>query len=462
MAELDETPEPTYRCPHCDSVVAADATQCLMCGAPLTHLTASQAQAEAEVAVAVERQQEPQTAVPTPAPMVTDTETAVPAPASSDPHPDPTTEFISVMRERQSRGVFFLTAVFTLFILILGSLVLRYQGPVSAFAFLPTPSPIPPTATMTPTTTPTPTETPLASETPTLTATAAPTETPAPERLHILVSGQTLIGLSVIYNVSPDSIAAANGFTVETSVQAGQSLVVPWPTPTPPLEAVVIDINGENVIADPADCPRHQIQTGESMASIANQYGLNLDLLLRVNRLPIDVIVQPGQTVCIPEIKVGVELPPTPGPSPTPAPTQFPAGPQLLYPTEGTAIVDLEQSVLLQWTAVKDLQPDEWYMVEVADLNVLDVPPYRGFTRDNSLHLPSHWRPQVPESHTFQWRVSIVQVTDERADGRPIYQYGGRFSQTATFTWLGVVPTATPTMTPTPSPTPEAEEPVDN
>jgi LysM repeat protein len=360
------------------------------------------------------------------------------------------------MRERQSRAVFLLTAVFTLIIISLGTLVLRYQGPVSSFAFLPTPSPTPPTATPNPTATSLPTETPPATPTPTITTTPAPTATPAPERLHILTSGQTLIGLSVIYNVSPDSIATANGFQVDTPVQAGQSLVVPWPTPTPPLEPVAIEINGETVMADPTGCPRHQIQEGESMASIANQYGLNLDLLLRVNRMTVDIIVQPGQTVCIPEIKVGVELPPTPGPSPTPAPTQFPAGPQLLYPVEGAVIAAPEEPVLLQWTGVKDLGDDEWYMIEVADLQMLDVPPYRGFTRDNAYHLPNDWRPAVPEAHTFQWRVSIVRVTGQRADGWPIYAYGGRFSQPATFSWLGAVPTATPTPTPTPSPTPEA------
>jgi LysM repeat protein len=310
---------------------------------------------------------------------------------------------------------------------------------------------------MTATATPLPTETLPATNTPTVTTSPAPTETPAPERLHILTSGQTLIGLSVIYNVSPDSIAATNEFNVDTPIQAGQSLIIPWPTPTPPLEPVAIDINGESVIADPTGCPRHQIQEGESMASIANLYGLNLDLLLRVNRMTMDIVVQPGQTVCIPEIKVGVELPPTPGPSPTPAPTQFPAGPQLLYPVEGAAIAVPDGPVLLQWTAVKDLRDDEWYMVEVADLDVLDVPPHRGFTRDNAYHLPGDWRPDVPETHTFQWRVSIAQVTGERTDGQPIYQYGGRFSQPATFIWLGAVPTATPTATPTPSPTPEIE-----
>jgi LysM repeat protein len=367
------------------------------------------------------------------------------------------TEFVSIMQERPSRAVFLLTVLFTLLIISLGSLILRYQGPISSFAFLPTPSPLPPTPTLTATTTAIATETPPATPTPTITTTPAPTETPAPERLHILISGQTLIGLSVIYNVSPDSIATANGFNVDTPVQAGQSLVVPWPTPTPPLEPVAIDINGESVVADPTGCPRHQIQEGESMASIANQYGLNLDLLLRVNRMSVDIIVQPGQTVCIPEIKIGAELPPTPGPSPTPAPTQFPAGPQLLYPVEGSVVEVPDGPILLQWTAVKDLGDDEWYMIEVADLHVLDVPPHRGFTRDNAYHLPGDWRPDLPENHTIQWRVSIVRITGERTDGQPIYQYGGRFSQPATFTWLGAIPTATATPTATPSPTPEAE-----
>ena len=457
MDELDETQQPIYRCPHCDSVVDAKSTQCLMCGGQLTHLIELEATTQAIVIAAEEivpLQVETETAVTPPPPPL-----PIPVQESSpdELHTVTSNEFVAIMHERQSRAVFSLTAVFTIIILILGSLVLRYQAPISTLAFVPTATAVPPTATMTPTTTATPTQTPLATATPTLTTTPAPTETPAPERLHILVSGQTLIGLSLIYDVSPDSIAALNGFDVDTPIQEGQSLTVPWPTATPPLEPVAIEVNGETVVADPQGCPLHQIQTGESIASIANQYGLNLDLLLRVNRLTTDVIVQPGQTICIPEIKVGVELPPTAGPSPTLAPTQFPAGPQLLYPIDGAIIMDSDATVLLQWTAVKDLQPDEQYMVEVTNLNVLDVPPYRGFTRDNAYHLPSNWRPTVPQPHTFQWRVSIVQVTDQRADGQPIYHYGGRFSQTTTFTWLGAIPTATPTATPTPSPTPTIE-----
>jgi LysM repeat protein len=353
--------------------------------------------------------------------------------------------------------VLLLTAVFTITILILGLLILRYQGPVTTFAFVPTATAVAPTPSYTPTLTPIPTETPIATDTPTITPSPAPTATPQSERLHILAAGETLFGLAGIYNVSVDSIAQVNELNPDAPVQAGQSLSIPWPTATPPLEAVAIEINGETVIALPDGCPRHEIQAGESIASIANQYGIDFDLLLRLNRLAVDTIVQPGQTVCIPEIRFGGDLPPTPGPSPTPAPTRFPAGPQLLYPVNNT-VVDTDGLVTLQWAAVKDLNDNEWYMIELTDINVLDVPPYRGFTRDNSFQIPSDWRPDVPEEHNFRWRISIVQVTDWRADGQPIYEYGGRFSEDAFFTWLGAIPTATPTQTPAPTstPTPEA------
>jgi hypothetical protein len=59
-------------------------------------------------------------------------------------------------------------------------------------------------------------------------------------------------------------------------------------------------------------------------------------------------------------------------------------------------------------------------MVELTDTALLDVLPYRGFTRDSSHIISSDWRPYVPETHQLCWRVSIVQVTGFRADGLPI------------------------------------------
>jgi hypothetical protein len=109
---------------------------------------------------------------------------------------------------------------------------------------------------------------------------------------------------------------------------------------------------------------------------------------------------------------------------------------------------------VFQWAAVKDLAEQEWYMVEVTDLTDVDSHPLRGFTRQTSFRVPEQWRPDVTESHTFRWRVSIVQVTGQRADGAFIYTFGGRTSEDAFFTWLGAIPTPTPTATPTLTPAP--------
>jgi hypothetical protein len=126
----------------------------------------------------------------------------------------------------------------------------------------------------------------------------------------------------------------------------------------------------------------------------------------------------------------------------------------LLYPVANAIIQPPDNSVMLQWTAVKTLADDEWYMVELTDLDNVDGLPYRGFTRDTAFHVPSSWRPAVEESHTLQWRVSIVQVNGRRADGMPIYTYGGQASTAAYFSWEGAIPTPTPL--PTATATPEA------
>jgi hypothetical protein len=110
--------------------------------------------------------------------------------------------------------------------------------------------------------------------------------------------------------------------------------------------------------------------------------------------------------------------------------------------------------LVLQWAAVKDLAPAEWYMVEVTNLTLPDSHPMRGFTRQTAFRVPSTWRPSVEETHLFRWQVSIIQVTGERSDGSFIYTFGGNSSQPDFFSWLGHIPTPTPTATYTPSPTP--------
>jgi LysM repeat protein len=427
-----------------------------MCGARLEPIESAQQPAPASIPVPEpEKEPEAETAVPTPPETAPDIPTFKRvAPAATTAVPDAPEVVESVMRERQTPLVLGLTAVFFAIILVVGGLILQYQSGEVSMVIAPSVTPIPATVTFTPTWTPLPSETSPPTLTPTVTPTPAPTETPRPPRSHTVDSGETLIGISLFYRIAPEAIAAANGLATDTQVQVDQQLVIPWPTPTPPLQIIATEINGETVLVDPTGCDLYQVQGGDSIVGIASRFGVPFDLLAQVNRIADPSLLQPGDPICIPEVIYGQSLPPTPGPSPTPTNTLPPPGPQLLYPVAGTVVDSVETEIVLQWTAVKPLAEDEMYMVELTNVYDLDGLPRRGFTRDTAFRVSSEWRPTTPELFEMRWRVSIVQVTGTRSDGLPIYTFGGSSSADAFFTWQGAVPTATPTPTQTPSATP--------
>lgn len=368
----------------------------------------------------------------------------------------------STMRERRSSALFWITAVIVVILIGLGALLLRFRGDELALALIPTLTPIPPTLTYTPTWTPLPSDTPAPTAVPTETPVPPPTDTPQPPRFHDIAAGETLYGISLLYRISAESIAAANGFTVDSpQVQAGQQLEIPWPTPTPPLESVLVQIDERTLLADVTDCQMYSLEPGDSLFGLQGKFDVPADVIVEVNRLTQERIgfLQPGDTFCIPRLVDSDTLPPTPGPSPTPTATSYPTGPTLLYPVNETVIDPVDKTITLQWVAVKDLADSEWYMVELANADARDELPFRDFTRDSSFKVPPEWRPVLfePESFRFRWRVSIVQVTGQRSDGLFTYTYGGRESGDAFFTWLSATPTPTPTPTATPTATPSPE-----
>lgn len=430
--------ESAQRCPHCDSVVLGDAARCLMCGHTLTVIpdTSPSEQSSVEVDVAENLDHEAQVKQETPSPE-----------GMQGEGPLPVVE--SIMIERKSPITIWLAVTFIIFTALVAIFVLRFPTSAS-LAFLPTPAVIPATMTRTPTWTPLPSETIIPSASPTITPMPLPTDTLQPPRSHTIVSGETLFGLSLRYGVTVDSIAEANGLAPSSDIQVSQQLIIPWPTATPPLVPVEVAIGDQTIIADPTDCERYEIAGGDTFFGIAARTRVDLQAILAVNRLTEQSILRPGDTICIPTIIRGGQLPPTPGPSPTASATKPPPGPILLYPPPDTDVIPPEGALVLQWVAVKDLSEDEWYMVEVTDLSDIDGHARRGFTRQTSFRVPDTWRPPVEESHVFRWRVSIVQVTGKREDGTFIYTFGGTTSEDGSFTWLGAVPTPTSTPTPTP------------
>jgi len=440
-AKKEETEPTPYRCARCDSIVPEGAERCVMCGLPREDARPAPSRDSGDTVIAEE---------PTPVRPLVTTPDVAPPPVVETPIP---AVFDSRVQESRSSLIFWIVAALVLAGLTAGWLALRNQDAAVMAAFIPTTTPLPPTITNTPTWTPIPTETLPPTDTPGPTDTPEPTSTPRDPRFHTVSAGETLFGLSLLYRISADSIAQANEFDINAPIQSGQSLVIPWPTATPPLESVLIEINGEPVLADATDCEIITIQSGDSAFGISALKGVPLEAIIAVNRQTQESIqlLQPGDTLCIPDLLYGDTIPPTAGPSPTPSLTPPPPGPSLLFPVEGAVVDTLDAPITLQWTAVKDLGESEWYMVELRDADERDSLPKRGFTRDPSFRLPLEWRPQVDEVRRMQWTVSIIQVTGRRSDGGFTYTFGGQRSQPASFLWQGAIPT--PTSVPTAAPT---------
>lgn len=130
--------------------------------------------------------------------------------------------------------------------------------------------------------------------TPTPITTPAPVEENAPI-IHIVEEGETLYGIATSYGTTVTALLYLNGLTEESLIVPGQQLVVsgevPEPTPTPDPD-------------DPANDPTlpkiHRVQSGDTLVSIAEQYGVSLDQLLRVNRLNPDAVLSVGQELLVP------------------------------------------------------------------------------------------------------------------------------------------------------------------
>jgi LysM repeat protein len=354
----------------------------------------------------------------------------------------------SELIERRSPILYLLSILLLIIIFMVAIIIFEFPSPTSV-ALFPTPTTIPPTLTQTPTRMPEPSETGPPTKALTETPLPLPTETSRPPQIHNVAAGESLFGLSLRFGVSIDSIIEASGLSPNSGIQVNQQLSIPWPTSTPPLEPILLEIGGETVLADPTNCQLYEILGGDTFFGIAARMKVDLRALTEVNRLTEQSILQPGDRICIPKIIRGAVLPPTPGPSPTPSATPPAPGPELLYPISDAVVDPPEGPLVLQWVAVKDLGQDESYMVEMTDLTAVDSHAWRGFTRQTSFRVPNSWRPLFDEVHTFRWRVNIVRITGQREDGSLTYTFGGNSSDEDRFTWLGAIPTVTPTQRPT-------------
>lgn len=111
---------------------------------------------------------------------------------------------------------------------------------------------------------------------------------PVPGVVHLVKDGDTLQALAERYSTDADKIAQANGLKDPFLLQIGQTLVIPGgkvPQATAPA---------------PASQTKYTVAEGDSVSSIADDFGVDIQTIVDANGLAAPYILQPGQEIIIP------------------------------------------------------------------------------------------------------------------------------------------------------------------
>lgn len=326
-------------------------------------------------------------------------------------------------------------------IVVLLALVILAAGGLGLYALLTSP-PRTPTPVVTPTSTPSATRTPVPTDTPAPTS----TPTPVPPRVHQVQPGETLLGIADEYDVTADEIMALNPDVEPDLLQVGQILLIP--------PAAMAGLVVDDPTPTPEDFIVHIVAPGDTLISIAQEYGVPVSVIRAANDLsPDEETIRVNQSLVIP---VGTPVPsPTPTVDPNATPTPVPPyrAPPLLSPPDGAIFVGDDEPILLQWASVSILRADEWYALTLFQppAGVVSATTY---IRATAWRVPFDLLPAADARvRDFQWQVQVLREARNRR-GELVYEEAGAPSEVRTFTWLLPTPTPMPSPTSTLTPVP--------
>lgn len=268
------------------------------------------------------------------------------------------------------------------------------------------------------------------------------------------------------------TVLALNDIDNPAAIQAGQQLLIPWPTATIDPNAVPTDppavesgdagtdgqaasnvllVNEEIQAFAPTATPTlppgvqwHQVQPEENIAVIINIYNADVKTLSELNR-EIDfarcdfgytyggaeciVQLSQGQMVRVPAPTAIPTFTPTIDPNATATPTPTPIFNRPIANTpEDRAFFFADTLVTLRWIPSATLNEGETYRVDVMDetAGIAHV----AYTTDIAFMLPLEWRGTLAERHDFTWQISIVDVANPDGLRYP--------TEPRTFVWQGI------------------------
>jgi LysM repeat protein len=185
--------------------------------------------------------------------------------------------------------------------------------------------------------------------------TPMPSLTSTPDALvHTVKAGDSLSAISVKYDIDMETIAAANGIKVDSTLKIGQELIIPGlkptltPTPSPSSTATQM----------PMPSPR-------AIASI---------------------------TLAFPYRQ-----------------------PHLLAPIDGEVVEGAETSIVLNWTSVGILGERQWYSLHLWVPG--EEAPLRFWTKVPSWRMDPKFYPDVQHGYEFAWQVAVIFRSSGESDG---------------------------------------------
>jgi len=255
--------------------------------------------------------------------------------------------------------------------------------------------------------------------------------------------GETLSSIAATYETTVNAVLALNPETDADNLQVGTVLLIPagpiTPTPTATLDpSIPTPTTGAFQV--------HVVQQGETLSTIAENYGVSVAVIREANDLPINqetIIV--NQALMIPVATVVPTVAPTVDPNATSTPLPLYPTPALLNPPDGA---EIEESgyLLLQWSSVGILGENEWYEVALYDRRT-DVQLGQTRTQATSWRIAKEQLVSIAaEAPALYWQVRVVrEVPGEDPDQGPVYEKAGETSEVRTFSWS--LSTPTPTLT---------------
>ena len=310
--------------------------------------------------------------------------------------------------------------------------------------------------------------TPTVTLTPSITPSPLPTATREPCTQRV-VQGDSLIGIVIrcghqTRDIIP-TVLELNGIQDESRIQVGETIIVPWPTPTTDPNAVPTDTpEGETNNSDSSDtlvslandpfAPTatptllpgvmwHRIQTGENVVSVAFQFGADVKVLSELNP-EIDFaqcdfgetyggpecVVQlfEGQLMRVPAPTPTPTIPPTLSGSETPTPTATATfnAPSAISP-ENLTFFGTNEQVTLRWIGSATLAENQTYRVKVE--NITSGNQYTADTTEIFYILPDSWQGNEDQRYTYNWTVSVINLDEPQ---NPLFS-----TESRTFDWQG-------------------------